>query len=124
MRPRLLLLDEPATGLNPKETEALASLLLEVRARLGVSVLVIEHDMALVGAVADSGYVMDFGQIIAVGTGRWCATTETWRGSTSARRRHRSPPDTNDSAGDVSLRTARSAPCGHEPLLTCTQVSC
>ncbi|MDP1818506.1 MAG: ATP-binding cassette domain-containing protein [Acidimicrobiales bacterium] len=67
LRPRLLLLDEPATGLNPDETRALAALLRHVTESTGMSMLIIEHDMALVGAVADYVYVLDSGRVIAHG---------------------------------------------------------
>ena len=65
-RPRLLLLDEPAAGLNDAETEELAALLRAVQAS-GVAVLVVEHNMGLVMNVADQVVVLDAGQVIASG---------------------------------------------------------
>jgi branched-chain amino acid transport system ATP-binding protein len=66
-RPRLLLLDEPAAGLNPDETQALADTILRIRDR-GVTVLLIEHDMSLVMRIAQHIVVLDFGEKIAEGT--------------------------------------------------------
>ena len=66
-RPRLLLLDEPAAGLNPEETQALADTILRIRER-GITVLLIEHDMSLVMRIAQHIVVLDFGRKIAEGT--------------------------------------------------------
>jgi branched-chain amino acid transport system ATP-binding protein len=66
-RPRLLLLDEPAAGLNPDETQALADTILRIRDR-GITVLLIEHDMSLVMRIAQHIVVLDFGRKIAEGT--------------------------------------------------------
>jgi len=65
--PRLLLLDEPAAGLDPTETAELAKL-LKLLPELGVSVLLVDHDMSLVLGVCDQVHVLDFGTIIASGT--------------------------------------------------------
>jgi branched-chain amino acid transport system ATP-binding protein len=65
--PRLLLLDEPASGLNPEETRELAGWLEDIR-ELGVTVVMVEHDMSLVSAVADRVIVMDQGQVLTTGT--------------------------------------------------------
>ena len=62
--PRVLLLDEPSSGLAQRETEALAPLLLDVRARLGASVLLVEHDLALVDAVADRTVTLELGRVV------------------------------------------------------------
>jgi branched-chain amino acid transport system ATP-binding protein len=67
--PRLLLLDEPACGLNPRETEEMAGLIGSLRAR-GITVLVVEHDMSLVMGVSDEVLVLSYGQAIASGTPR------------------------------------------------------
>ncbi|MDR3097537.1 MAG: ATP-binding cassette domain-containing protein [Paraburkholderia sp.] len=64
--PRLLLLDEPAAGMNPTEKQALMELIRRIRA-LGVTVLLIEHDMTLVMGVSDRIIVMDHGVVIAEG---------------------------------------------------------
>ena len=67
VRPALLLLDEPAAGLDTVETLELATLLLRVRDRLGVSMLLVDHDMALVMRVCEHITVLDFGRVIASG---------------------------------------------------------
>ena len=66
--PQLLLLDEPASGLNPEETRRLAYWLEDIRAELGVTVVMVEHDMSLVAAVANRVVVMDQGQVLTDGT--------------------------------------------------------
>ena len=68
-RPRLLLLDEPACGLNPRETEEMAGLIGSLRAR-GITVLVVEHDMSLVMGISDEVLVLSYGVAIAEGTPR------------------------------------------------------
>jgi len=68
-RPRLLLLDEPACGLNPRETEEMAELISGIRAR-GTTVLVVEHDMSLVMGICDEVLVLSSGRRIAEGTPR------------------------------------------------------
>jgi branched-chain amino acid transport system ATP-binding protein len=67
-RPRMLLLDEPAAGLDTRETAELAELLLRVRDRFNVTMLLVDHDMALVMRVCDHIYVLDFGEMLAQGT--------------------------------------------------------
>lgn len=67
LRPRLVLLDEPAAGLDAGETGALAELLLRARERFALSMLLVDHDMALVMRVCDYIYVLDFGRLIAAG---------------------------------------------------------
>jgi branched-chain amino acid transport system permease protein len=66
--PRLLLLDEPTAGMNPRETEALAELIGLVRRDLALSILLIEHDMEVVMAISDRISVLDYGTLIAEGT--------------------------------------------------------
>jgi branched-chain amino acid transport system ATP-binding protein len=66
-RPRLLLLDEPAAGLNDTETLALRELIARIRAS-GVTVLLVEHNMALVMGVSDRLLVLDYGSVLAEGT--------------------------------------------------------
>ena len=66
--PFLLLLDEPAAGMNPQETKALDDLIVKIRAEEGISILLIEHDMKLVMSLSDRIYVMDYGKKIAQGT--------------------------------------------------------
>jgi ABC-type branched-subunit amino acid transport system ATPase component len=67
-RPRLLLLDEPAAGLNPAETEALRGQLEQICERGGMTLLVVEHDMHFVGALCDHVVVLSFGSKIAEGS--------------------------------------------------------
>jgi branched-chain amino acid transport system ATP-binding protein len=66
-RPRMLLLDEPAAGLNDSETAELAALLVAIRDG-GITILVVEHNMSLVMGVADQVIVLDAGSIVANGT--------------------------------------------------------
>jgi branched-chain amino acid transport system ATP-binding protein len=67
-KPRLLLLDEPAAGLNPRETEELRERLAVVGRERGISMLVVEHDMNFVGALCAHVIVLNFGRRIAEGT--------------------------------------------------------
>lgn len=67
---KLLLLDEPAAGMNPTETEELLEIINYIRSRFKVSVLLIEHDMSLVMKICERIYVLDFGTTIASGTPR------------------------------------------------------
>lgn len=66
--PRMILLDEPAAGLNPTETRQLTGLIKELRDVDGITVLLVEHDMSLVHSLCDDIYVVDFGKRIAHGT--------------------------------------------------------
>ncbi len=66
--PKLLLLDEPASGLNHEEVAALGTLVREVRDRLGITVLLVEHHMSLVMSVSDKVVALNFGRKIAEGT--------------------------------------------------------
>ncbi|MGJ4926077.1 ABC transporter ATP-binding protein [Bradyrhizobium sp. HKCCYLS2038] len=68
--PALLCLDEPAAGLNARESAALSELLLSIRADHGTSILLIEHDMSVVMEISDRVVVMDYGVKIAEGTPR------------------------------------------------------
>jgi branched-chain amino acid transport system ATP-binding protein len=68
MDPELLLLDEPVAGMNLEETEDMARFILDIREELGISLLLIEHDMGLVMDIADRIMVLDFGQQIASGS--------------------------------------------------------
>lgn len=66
--PKLLLLDEPAAGMNPKETSALMDLIALIRKKFDLTILLIEHDMGLVMGICERIYVLDHGQLIASGT--------------------------------------------------------
>ena len=66
--PQVLLLDEPAAGTNPAEKIELTELIRRVRDEMGVTILLIEHDMKLVMALAERLYVLNFGSVIAQGT--------------------------------------------------------
>ena len=66
--PKLLLLDEPAAGMNPQETLELAEFIREIREKFHKTILLIEHHMDLVMGIADRIYVLDFGELIAQGT--------------------------------------------------------
>ena len=68
MDPKLLLLDEPVAGMNVEETEDMARFILDVRAEMGISMILVEHDMGLVMDLADRVLVLDFGEQIALGT--------------------------------------------------------
>jgi branched-chain amino acid transport system ATP-binding protein len=66
--PQLLCLDEPAAGLNPRESADLTALLDQIRAQHAVSILLIEHDMSVVMEISDAIVVLDYGEKIADGT--------------------------------------------------------
>ena len=66
--PFILLLDEPAAGMNTQETKELDELILRIRKEENISILLIEHDMKLVMSLSDRIYVVDYGKKIAEGT--------------------------------------------------------
>ena len=66
--PRLLLLDEPAAGMNHSETDSLHEMILHVKQRLGVSIILVEHDMRLVMNMCDRITVLNYGRVLASGT--------------------------------------------------------
>ena len=68
MDPKLLLLDEPSSGLNPEETEEMAFWIKDLVNDLGITVLMVEHDMSLVSRVSSRVVAMNQGQVIAIGT--------------------------------------------------------
>jgi branched-chain amino acid transport system ATP-binding protein len=68
--PKLLLLDEPSSGLNVEETDDMAFWIQDIQQELGISVLMVEHDMALVSKVSDRVLAMNQGEVLAMGTPR------------------------------------------------------
>jgi branched-chain amino acid transport system ATP-binding protein len=68
LEPKLLLLDEPVAGMSAEESEEIASAIREIQEQLGVTQILVEHDMALVMSIADRVLVLDFGRAIALGT--------------------------------------------------------
>ena len=67
-QPKLLLLDEPAAGMNPQETEDLTAFIQKIRDEYHLTIFMIEHHMDLVMEISDHIYVLDFGRLIAKGT--------------------------------------------------------
>jgi len=65
--PRLLMLDEPSSGLDTEDTGRLVGILNETRRSTGVAVILVEHDLSLVGAAVDRLYVLNFGKVLAAG---------------------------------------------------------
>ena len=68
--PKLLLLDEPSSGLSVEETEEMAFWIQDIRSLLGITVLMVEHDMSLVSAVSDRVLALNYGRPLALGTAR------------------------------------------------------
>ena len=66
--PKLLLLDEPAAGMNPQETQELTEFIKQIRDKYNLTIFMIEHHMDLVMRISDRIYVLDFGKLIAQGT--------------------------------------------------------
>jgi branched-chain amino acid transport system ATP-binding protein len=66
-KPQILLLDEPAAGMNPQETMELCGLITSIRDRFGLTILLIEHDMSLVMKICERIIVLDYGEMIAEG---------------------------------------------------------
>ncbi len=67
MQPRLLLLDEPVAGMALEESEDIAAVILDIKEQLGITQILVEHDMAMVMGIADRVLVLDFGRVIASG---------------------------------------------------------
>jgi branched-chain amino acid transport system ATP-binding protein len=68
LEPQLLLLDEPVAGMSVEESEEIAAAIVDIQEQLGVTQILVEHDMALVMSIADRVLVLDFGRAIALGT--------------------------------------------------------
>jgi len=67
-KPKLILMDEPAAGMNDQETQEIAKIISEIRDELGITVLVVEHDMSLVMSISDRVCALDSGNILAMGS--------------------------------------------------------
>ncbi len=67
MQPRLLLLDEPVAGMGLEESQDIAAVILDIKEQLGITQILVEHDMAMVMGIADRVLVLDFGRVIAQG---------------------------------------------------------
>jgi branched-chain amino acid transport system ATP-binding protein len=89
--PRILLLDEPAAGMNPVETHEMTELIAELREKGGYTILVIEHDMHVVEGISDRVIALDHGEKIAEGTFEQVATSprvvEAYLGTSATERR-------------------------------------
>ena len=87
LRPKVLLLDEPASGLDLGETRNLVALLGRIRGAIGCGILLVEHDMSVVMPLCDHVYVVDFGRPVADGTPeemrRHPAVLEAYLGATT-----------------------------------------
>jgi branched-chain amino acid transport system ATP-binding protein len=66
--PRLLLLDEPAAGMNLQESKGLMDLIRWIRDRFGMAILLVEHNMKVVMGICETVHVLDYGSTIAIGT--------------------------------------------------------
>jgi branched-chain amino acid transport system ATP-binding protein len=76
-RPQLLLLDEPTAGMNPSETQEMVRFIRRLRDELGITILIIEHQMRVVMSISEKITVLDFGQKIAEGTAKEIQTNPT-----------------------------------------------
>jgi ABC-type branched-subunit amino acid transport system ATPase component len=112
-RPRVLLLDEPSSGIAQRETEALGPLLTRIRQRLGCAILIIEHDMPLVSGLADRLIALELGAIVAEGTPQRVLTDprviESYLGSAADRTQRRADPSGADVAGALVGRSVEGA---------------
>ncbi|MBV9116538.1 MAG: ATP-binding cassette domain-containing protein, partial [Acetobacteraceae bacterium] len=70
IEPKLLLLDEPSSGLNVEETEGMGYWIEDIQKDLGITVIMVEHDMSLVSAVSNRVMALNYGRVMAIGTPR------------------------------------------------------
>jgi branched-chain amino acid transport system ATP-binding protein len=70
MQPKILLLDEPSSGLNVEETEDMAFWIEDIKYDLGITVVMIEHNMKLVSRVSDRVLALNHGEVLALGTAK------------------------------------------------------
>jgi branched-chain amino acid transport system ATP-binding protein len=70
IEPKLLLLDEPSSGLNVEETEGMGFWIEDIKKDLGITVIMVEHDMALVSQVSDRVMALNYGKVLAMGSPR------------------------------------------------------
>jgi ABC-type branched-subunit amino acid transport system ATPase component len=111
LRPALLLLDEPSSGISQKETEELGPLLRDIKERMGATILIIEHDMPLVMGLSDWMYCLDAGRNLADGAPevmqKDAAVIEAYLGTTTERKKvaakARAPRTRKADADDVLL---------------------
>ena len=68
IEPKLLLLDEPSSGLNVEETEGMGFWIEDIKKDLGITVIMVEHDMSLVNQVSDRVMALNYGKVLAMGT--------------------------------------------------------
>ena len=106
--PKVILLDEPTAGMNPRETQELARLIGEIRDRAGVTIMLIEHDMPTVKGASERVIVLDHGQKIAEGSYDEVATNELVIEAYLGRRSRGS--DTSDTSGGSDTSTPAEAP--------------
>jgi branched-chain amino acid transport system ATP-binding protein len=124
--PKLLLLDEPSSGLNVEETEDMAFWIQDIQQELGITVLMVEHDMTLVSKVSDRVLAMNQGEVLATGTPREVQThpgvIEAYLGSiedvSSLRRGRPHPSPLPEGEGARSLGDSRSSPSQGEGVRT------
>lgn len=108
--PKLLLLDEPAAGMNPQEKAELMTLIRKIRDDFALTVLLIEHDMKLVMGICERIYVLDYGEIIAHGTPEEIRTNPTVIAAYLGEDIHEAPsaqPITPPSEGDTESEGAQ-----------------
>ena len=126
IEPKLLLLDEPSSGLNVEETEGMGFWIEDIKKDLGITVIMVEHDMNLVRMVSDRVMALNYGKVIALGTpdevqnhpevvrayiGGEAMSRLPRRCSTSPRSRPSTVRSRRSAASACRWRKARSSPC-------------